>query len=197
MLRPPPAHRDLFAGSKFPLVPSDSNTLWPQADPRTVSFSGQAAEKALLVGISVQPRGLSLGLGLKCMSLQGTIWFTTVCMYVFKKYLFVYFWLHQAFVAGHVILVAELRISHCATQTFLVARRLLCSWRVHAYLPQGMWDFSALTRGRTLVPCIGRQILNHWNTRDVPICIFLKEKIALVIMSTVGSLKESACSRKV
>ena len=46
----------------FPLVPNDSDTLWPQADPKTASFSRQAAEKALLVGISVQPRGLSLGL---------------------------------------------------------------------------------------------------------------------------------------
>ena len=67
MLRPSPAHWDLFAGSKFPLVPNDSDTLWPQADPRTVSFGRQAAEKALLVGISVRPRGLSLGLGLKCI----------------------------------------------------------------------------------------------------------------------------------
>ena len=31
-----------------------------------------------------------------------------------------------------------------------------------------MWDHSSQTRGRTRVPCIGRQILYHWTTREVP-----------------------------
>ena len=31
-----------------------------------------------------------------------------------------------------------------------------------------MWDLSALTRDRTRVSCIGRRILNHWTTREVP-----------------------------
>ena len=39
------------------------------------------------------------------------------------------------------------------------------SW---AGLPCGMWDLSSLTRDQTLVPCIGKQILNHWATREVP-----------------------------
>ena len=30
-----------------------------------------------------------------------------------------------------------------------------------ALLPHGMWDLSTLTRDRTCVPCIARQILNH------------------------------------
>ena len=33
---------------------------------------------------------------------------------------------------------------------------------------------SSQTRGRTRVPCIGRRILNHWTTREVPI-IFLNQ----------------------
>ena len=32
---------------------------------------------------------------------------------------------------------------------------------------------SSLTRDWTCVPCIGRQILNHWTTRDVPISVLL------------------------
>ena len=32
-----------------------------------------------------------------------------------------------------------------------------------------MWDLSSLTRDWTHVPCIGRWILNHWTTREVPI----------------------------
>ena len=32
----------------------------------------------------------------------------------------------------------------------------------------GIWDFSSQTRDRTLIPCIERQILNPWTTREVP-----------------------------
>ena len=39
-------------------------------------------------------------------------------------------------------------------------------------LPLSMWDLSSLTRDQTHVPCIGRQIPNHWTTvpmaREVP-----------------------------
>ena len=31
-----------------------------------------------------------------------------------------------------------------------------------------MWDLSSPTRDRTCVPCIGRWILYHWATREVP-----------------------------
>ena len=32
-----------------------------------------------------------------------------------------------------------------------------------------MQDLSLLTRDQTSVPCIGRQTLNHWTTRKIPI----------------------------
>ena len=35
-------------------------------------------------------------------------------------------------------------------------------------LPCDMWDLSSQTRDRAHVPCIGRRILNHWPTREVP-----------------------------
>ena len=44
-------------------------------------------------------------------------------------------------------------LSHCGSQA-----QLLC----------GMRDLSSLTRDQTCVPCIARQILNHWTTREVP-----------------------------
>ena len=31
-----------------------------------------------------------------------------------------------------------------------------------------MWDMSSLTSDWTHIPCIARQILNHWTTREVP-----------------------------
>ena len=33
--------------------------------------------------------------------------------------------------------------------------------------------FSSQTRDQTCVPCIGRQILNHWTSRKVPGIAFL------------------------
>ena len=36
------------------------------------------------------------------------------------------------------------------------------------YLACGMWDLSSLTRDRTSVPWIRRQIPNHWTTREFP-----------------------------
>ena len=39
---------------------------------------------------------------------------------------------------------------------------------VQTSLLQGMWDLSPPTRDPTHVPCIARQILNHWTIRQVP-----------------------------
>ena len=36
-----------------------------------------------------------------------------------------------------------------------------------------MWDLSSLTRNWTCIPCIRRQVLNHWTTREVPLTLFL------------------------
>ena len=36
----------------------------------------------------------------------------------------------------------------------------------------GLWDLSSLTRDQTHVPCFGRQILNHWTTREIPRQVF-------------------------
>ena len=33
----------------------------------------------------------------------------------------------------------------------------------------GMWDLGFLTRDRACTPCIGRQSLNHWTAREVPL----------------------------
>ena len=42
-----------------------------------------------------------------------------------------------------------------------------------AYLPQDMWDHSSLNRDRTCVSCLGRWILYHWTTREVPEFLYL------------------------
>ena len=40
-----------------------------------------------------------------------------------------------------------------------------------------MWDLSFPIRNQTSVPCIGRQILNHWTTRQVPPAPLAEETI--------------------
>ena len=44
----------------------------------------------------------------------------------------------------------------------------LSSCGAWAELPRGIWNLSFLLRDRTHIPRIGRQILNHWTTREVP-----------------------------
>ena len=49
-----------------------------------------------------------------------------------------------------------------------------------------MWDLSSLTRGQTHVPCIRRQILNHWTTREAPEGkLFGKHKDAIIGLTVV------------
>ena len=45
--------------------------------------------------------------------------------------------------------------------------------------PQGMWDPSSLTRDQTHSPCTGRQNLNHWTTREVPIDVSLQSSLGI------------------
>ena len=54
----------------------------------------------------------------------------------------------------------------------LVVAGRLCICVTWAYLPCSMWDLNFSTRAQTRVPCIGRQILNHWTTKEVSqICL--------------------------
>ena len=47
-------------------------------------------------------------------------------------------------------------------------RGLLWVWIVWAQWSHVMWDLSSLTRDGTCIPCIERQVLNHWTTRGGP-----------------------------
>ena len=81
-----------------------------------------------------------------------------------KKYLFVYFWLCLVFVAvcGHSLVAAG------GDYSLAVARGLSnCGW-LSCGLITARHVQSFRTRDRTHVPCIGKQILHHWTTREVP-----------------------------
>ena len=57
-----------------------------------------------------------------------------------------------------------------------------------------MWDLSSPTRDRTHVPCIGRQILDHWTTREVPILfVLLREDFQVHPFLAVASTLHAYC----
>ena len=64
-------------------------------------------------------------------------------------------WLLQLQLVGLVIATHWLqsRVSSCGSQ---------------AWLPSCIWDLCSQTRHQTHIPCIARQILNHWATRKMP-----------------------------
>ena len=48
-----------------------------------------------------------------------------------------------------------------------------------AWLPGGMWDLSSLTKDRIHVPHIGRRILTHWTTREIPGAVRYRVRVVL------------------
>ena len=59
----------------------------------------------------------------------------------------------------------------------LVEVHKLSSCGTRAQSPRSIWDLSSLTRDRTCVPCIGRRILHHWTTGEVPKVDFKTQSI--------------------
>ena len=72
------------------------------------------------------------------------------------------------------ILMKFKTLSNCFSQASLVVAHRLSTFCTQTQLSHGMWELSSLTRDRTLVPYIGRQVLNHWTTRDIPKQLFLE-----------------------
>ena len=53
-------------------------------------------------------------------------------------------------------------------KVFIEFVTILLLFHVLVFWPWGMWDPSSPTRDWTCTPCIARQSLNHWTTREVP-----------------------------
>ena len=87
---------------------------------------------------------------------------TTFCIFIY-----LILWLHWVLLAAGNIFVAA-----CGSRLKCTA---FSSWGMLASLPLSMWDLGSLIRDRTHVVCIGRQILNHWSTREVHTYFGLKE----------------------
>ena len=51
-------------------------------------------------------------------------------------------------------------------KVFIEYVTMLLLFYVLIFWPQSMWDFSSPARDQAHTPCIGRQSLNHWTTRE-------------------------------
>ena len=54
-------------------------------------------------------------------------------------------------------------------RVFIEFVTILLLFYVLVFWPRSMWVLSSPTRDRTSIPCIGRQSLNHWTARKVPV----------------------------
>ena len=84
-------------------------------------------------------------------------------------------WLPWVIAAASMIFIVSCEIFCYGTQTVWLwhtGPRDAGSCGTQAELLSGMWDLGSLIRDRTHVPCIARQIPNHWTTRDVPWWVF-------------------------
>ena len=92
-------------------------------------------------------------------TIQG--WYSGSSLQPFSSVNFI--WQHWVLIAAQDLLcIMQGLLLQCRDSLVLVCRlSLLC----------GMWDHSSLTRDQTRVPCIVRQILNLWTTREVPLLL--------------------------
>ena len=54
-------------------------------------------------------------------------------------------------------------------KVFIEFVTILLLFYILVFWPWGMWDLSSPPRDQTRTPCIGRQSLTHWTTREVPL----------------------------
>ena len=76
----------------------------------------------------------------------------TSCKFIFLRLLSFFF-----------LAALGLRCSEGAFSNCTLHRASLVVWQWVS-----LWDLRSLTRDQILSPCTGRQILNHWTTREVP-----------------------------
>ena len=90
----------------------------------------------------------------------------------FNIYLFI--WLPRVLVAACGIFAAARGVFSLQRRDSLALVRGLSSCSTWAELVHSMWDLSSPTRDQTCVPCIAKQIFNHWTTREVSKWLFIK-----------------------
>ena len=103
----------------------------------------------------------------------------------YKNYL--YIWQHQVLVAASGHFTVMQGFSSCGAGSVVVILRLSCS--------TACWDLCCLTGDRTCIPCIAKQILNHWTTKEVPTLLLkaLGRGSSLPLPALCGPWRSLAC----
>ena len=71
--------------------------------------------------------------------------------------------------SGLSALSSQLRMQNPGTEGLLHLKVFIWSHNFFFLAaPHGMWDLSSPTKDQTHIPCIGRQSLNHWTSREIP-----------------------------
>ena len=110
--------------------------------------------------------------------------FSVAFKFFLKKFFFKIF-IYLLFICLCLFLVVAYGPSSCHVGSLIAVHRLSsCGGRAQQLL-LGMWDLTSQTRDQT-VPCLGRRILNHWTTREVPKLHFQKFKFYLGYVSLRG-----------
>ena len=114
-------------------------------------------------------------------------WNYTICGLLCQVYFFLFFWLRWVFVAARKLSLVAASGGYSSLRCAGLSLWWLLLWWSTGYRHVGfsscsMWAQqlwhkglvtpqhvgSSQTRDRTCVPCIGRQILNHHATREIP-----------------------------
>ena len=98
----------------------------------------------------------------------------------FSFFLILFLWQHCAFVAAGRLSPAEESGGYSLLSTGLLL------WCTGLAAPRHVG--SSWTRVQTCVPCIGRQILNHWTTREVLLLNFRLDTDKKIILLRKSSL---------
>ena len=85
------------------------------------------------------------------------------------------FSLHWIFVTGHGLFLVVVHGGF----SLVVALRFNCPVACEILVPQSGMEQA--------FPCMGRQILNHWTTREVPKCVFLASDFSHLALKLLGS----------
>ena len=110
-------------------------------------------------------------------------------IYLHMYYIHMYIYLHIYYIFNIYILITYLIIfMWTILKVFIEFLTASFLFYVSLFWPQGMWDFSSLTKDWTCTPYIGRQSLNHWTASKVP---RIKIKLSLWLRG-----KELASARK-
>ena len=110
--------------------------------------------------------------------------FYCLWMQIFVIYYFIYFliFIHLV-VSGLRCIMQDLPSQHADSPVVAHGLSRCDSW---SQLPHSMWDLSSLTRDQTHVPCIARQIPNHWTPREVPVIYYFMHASQTVLFTSIS-----------